>query len=178
MTSKMKFVISVGLVAFGIVIRLLPHLWNFTPVVAIALFAGFYLGARYAIALPLITMFLSDFVIGFYRIEHMIAVYGSFALVGVLALVARRYQSIEVVAAASIFSSTLFFLITNWAVWRFGTFYPPNLTGLLESYVLGLPFFRNALLGDFFYTGVFFGAYEIARRFIWQPKTVVKAGRA
>src|SRR3989344_3965804 len=107
MTSKMKFVISVGLVAFGIVIRLLPHLWNFTPVVAIALFAGFYLGGRYAIALPLITVFLSDFVIGFYQIEHMIAVYGSFALVGVLALVARRYQSIEVVAAASIFSSTL-----------------------------------------------------------------------
>ena len=37
--------------------------------------------------------------------------------------------------------------------------YPHTLAGLAESYVAGLPFFRNTLVGDLFFTGVIFGTY-------------------
>ena len=44
-----------GLIVLGVVSRLVPHLWNATPVMAIALFGGTYLSKRWAILLPLAT---------------------------------------------------------------------------------------------------------------------------
>src|SRR3989338_480383 len=64
------------------------------------------------------------------------------------------------VFGASLLGSILFFLITNWAVWAFGELYTKDLGGLLMSYTMGLPFFRNTLLGDLFYVAVFFGIAE------------------
>jgi hypothetical protein len=52
-------------------------------------------------------------------------------------------------------------VITNFAVWAFGGLYPHSLTGLTECYFLAIPFFRNTLLGDLFYSGAFFGGYEL-----------------
>ena len=43
--------------------------------------------------------------------------------------------------------------------------------GLMLSYTLGLPFFRNTFTGDLMYTGVFFGAYELALTFFRSWKT-------
>jgi len=39
---------------------------------------------------------------------------------------------------------------------------------LINCYVMAIPFFRNSLLGDLFYTGVLAGAYEAA--IIWQER--------
>lgn len=65
------------------------------------------------------------------------------------------------VLGGSLAGSILFFLITNWAVWAFGELYTKDLGGLLMSYTMGLPFFRNTLLGDLFYVAVFFGIAEL-----------------
>ncbi len=51
-----------------------------------------------------------------------------------------------------------FYLITNFGVWLMGNYYPKNAAGLLESYIAGLPFLQNAILGDLFFSGVMFGA--------------------
>ncbi|MFA4818191.1 MAG: DUF6580 family putative transport protein, partial [Parcubacteria group bacterium] len=59
-------------------------------------------------------------------------------------------------------SSITFFLVTNFAVWAFFDWYPHTWAGLITNFTLALPFFRNTLLGDVFYTGVLFGAYELA----------------
>ncbi len=56
MTNKTKLIISLILISLGVACRLLPHAWNFTPIAAVALFAGVYLGRNYAVALPIITM--------------------------------------------------------------------------------------------------------------------------
>lgn len=148
------------LLALGIVGRLVPHSPNFTPVVAVALFAGVYLGRAWAILLPLLAMLTSDLFIGFYAWEMMLSVYGSFALVGLISWWVRKHKNVETILTGTLGASILFFLITNWAVWQFGTLYPPTLDGLMESYTLALPFFRNMLAGDLFYTFALFGAYE------------------
>ncbi|MBI2036168.1 hypothetical protein HYT17_00830, partial [Candidatus Microgenomates bacterium] len=62
---------------------------------------------------------------------------------------------------AALFSSLLFFLITNFGVWLIGGLYPKTFTGLVNAYFYAIPFFRNTLMGDVFYTGLFFGGYEI-----------------
>lgn len=160
MTKQTKLIVSIILISLGVVCRLLPHLWNFAPIAAMALFAGVYLGRRYALILPLAAMLVGDLFLGFYDWKLMLAVYASFILIGLLGTLIKKYKSLETVAAGSIVASVIFFLATNWAVWQFSPWYAKSLAGLLQCYTLALPFFRNTMLGDLFYTSVLFGAYE------------------
>mgnify|MGYP001594136953 CR=1 FL=1 len=159
-TEKSKIIISVILISLGVATRLLPHAYNFAPIAAIALFSGVYLGKRYAFSIPIISMFIGDIFLGFYEWPLMSAVYGSFVLIGLLGLVVQKYKSVETVIGASFSGSILFFVLTNWAVWQFSPWYAKSWTGLMQSYIMALPFFRNTLVGDLFYVGVLFGAFE------------------
>jgi len=49
-------------------------------------------------------------------------------------------------------------------VWAFGTMYAHNFVGLIQSYTMAIPFFKNSLAGDLFYTAVLVGGYELALR--------------
>jgi len=166
MSQRNKILIAIILVGIGVTARLLPHWWNFTPIIAISLFAGVYLGRNYVWVLPVITMFLSDIFIGFYDLKLMFFVYGSFVIVGIFSYLIKEKKNIITIFLATISASVLFYFITNWAVWQFGLWYPKTINGLLNSYTLAIPFFRNALLGDLFYTFSFFGAYELAIFFV------------
>ncbi|OGY26151.1 MAG: hypothetical protein A2134_00930 [Candidatus Woykebacteria bacterium RBG_16_39_9b] len=157
------------IILFAVTLRLVPHPPNFAPIAAMALFGGAYLNRKYAIVIPLVVMFLSDIFIGFYSPVVMTSVYGSFVLVGLLGMWLKKRKSPGNVIAAAIGSSLLFFLITNFAVWAAGA-YARDLSGLAQSYVMGLPFFRNTLLGDLFYTGVFFGGYELVKSLAVQKR--------
>lgn len=170
MTTKAKLIISIILVALGVVARLLPHFWNFAPITAIALFAGVYLGYRYAVALPVIAMVIGDLFIGFYEWQLMIAVYGSFVLIGFLGTLIKKHKSFETVVAGSIVASVLFFITTNWVVWQFSPWYAKTIDGLIQCYILALPFFRNTMIGDLFYVSVLFGAYEAVNLLVVKRK--------
>ena len=158
------------LVVFGVLGRILPHIWNFAPIIAIGLFAGVYLGKRYAYLLPLVAMFVSDIFLGFYDLKLMFFVYTSFTLAGVIGYFIRNCKNVFTISAASISASALFYVITNWAVWQFSPFYEKTVEGLILSYTLALPFFRSALVGDLFYTFLFFGAYEAVLYLAHQKK--------
>lgn len=145
-------------------LRLLPHAPNMAPVGALALFAGTRGKSRWSMALPLAVMAISDVFIGFYEWKIMIAVYGSFLVFALIGRAFRKNISPERIVIASFAGSALFFFITNTAVWAFSPWYAKNVFGLFESLVMGLPFWRNALLGDLFYGAVFFGAYALAER--------------
>lgn len=159
------------IVLAGVLSRLLPHHPNIVPIAALCLFGGVYLPKRFAF-LPILALFISDFFIGFYGID-MLYVYGSFTLVALIGLWLRNHKSARFVITSALFSSTLFFLITNFGVWA-----PPNnwythdLEGLIQSYTLALPFFRNTLIGDLGYTIILFGGYELvlglSRRYLPQ----------
>jgi len=173
MNQKNKIIISITLITFGLFFRLIPHPWNFIPISAIALFSGVYLGRFYALVLPILAIFLSDIFLGFYEWKLMLAVYGSFVLIGLIGQVIRKHKSLETILLGSLSASILFFLITNFAVWQFTSWYPKTLSGLIQCYILALPFFRNALLGDLFYTGIFFGAYEMAEVWVRKRLTIL-----
>ena len=172
LNTKSKLIISITLVLLGVACRVLPHWWNFTPIAAIALFAGFYLGKRYAIILPILTMMISDLFVGFYQWQLMAVVYLSFCLIGLIANFARKHKNFEVVVASSIVGSFIFFLLTNFAVWQFSPWYAKSLTGLIQAYTLALPFFRATLVGDLFYTFILFGSYEAVVLLLTKSKLV------
>ena len=161
MSKKQKIIIALVLVVLAVITRFMPHLWNFTALTAAALFAGNYLGPKYAIGVVFFSMLLSDLFLGFYDFKLMFVVYGSFALVGLIPSLIKG-KGMTRVFGMSLIGSTLFFLLTNWAVWYLGVMYSPDFSGLLSSLVAGIPFYRNAILGDLWYTGVFFGVYEFA----------------
>lgn len=160
-----KIIIPVLLIILGIIARFLPHPANFAPIGAIALFGALYLPKKYALILPLIAMFISDIFIGFYSPAIMLAVYGSFLVAGILGLIIRKKKNLFSVLFVTLLSSVLFYLITNTAVWAFGTMYTHNFAGLIQSYTMAIPFFKNSLLGDLFYVGILIGGYEMVMSF-------------
>ena len=174
LTKKTTVPLVAILFLIGFASRLFPHPANFAPIGAIALFGALYLPRRLAIVLPLLAVFVSDLVIGFYSLPLMAAVYGSFVLTALIGPTIRRRRSFGAVVLATLAGSALFFLVTNAAVWGFGTLYPHTGAGLGQSYIMALPFFRNSLLGDFFYTGILVGGLEALRlgkkRFLFKPE--------
>jgi len=154
------------LAALGIALagRLIPHPPNFTPVGALALFAGLYLVGRtkWALLLPLGVVFLTDLAIGFYDTKLMLVVYGSFLFYGIFGLLIKDRKNLGTITLATLAGSLLFYLITNAAVWLFSPWYPAGIEGLMLSYTMALPFLKYTLLGDLFFVGVFVGAYELA----------------
>ncbi len=155
--------------------RLIPHWPNFTPIAAMALFGGAYIGRKYiAFLIPLAALLLSDLIIGFH--SNMIAVYMSFVLIVAIGFFLRKNIKVTTVITASLGSSILFFLITNFAAWLASPFYPANFAGLMQSYVAGLAFFNdgsygisfflNEVFGTLFYSGVLFGSfYFVTKKF-------------
>jgi hypothetical protein len=173
-----RFAVVVSIILAGALFRFIPHWPNFTPVAAMALFGGAYLGRKYmAFLIPFAAMFLSDLFLGFH--PYMGAVYLAFGLTVAIGMILRSRMTAGNVALGSILSSTLFYLITNFAAWLASPIYPDTFSGLIQSYIaglaffnngaLGLSFFLNELAGTLFYSGIFFGVYYFARKRIPAP---------
>jgi hypothetical protein len=142
-------------------LRLLPHPPNFTPIGAMALFSGAYLGRRgLAFVAPLGALLLSDALLGFY--SGMEFQYLSVALIVLLGWVALSRLSVLRLGVAAVASSVLFFAISNFGVWLVGGMYPRNLSGFGACYVAAIPFFQNTVAGDLFYTALLFGGFRVA----------------
>lgn len=141
----------------------LPQIPNFAPIAALALFGGTYLSKKYALIVPIIAMLIADYFIGFYNPMVLASVYGSFILIGLIGIWLRNNKTLPNVIGGTLTGSIIFFLVTNLAVWLAPQFYYPHtLQGLVDCYVIALPFFRNTITGDLFYVGAFFGTMELS----------------
>lgn len=152
------------LILSGVLLRLVPHIPNVAPIGAIALFAGTYVSLEYGLITLFSTLILSDMFLGFH--PTMTWVYGSYVLILGLRYMFRKNTTPRTLAVFSLLSSFLFFIITNFGVWISTMMYPKNLQGLIDCYVLAIPFFRNTIIGDLVYTGLFFGGYYVYRYYI------------
>ncbi len=142
--------------------RLVPHPPNFAPIAAIALFGGVYFdNKKLAFIIPFAAMILSDIFMPLH--STMWAVYLSFALIVLIGFSLREKKKVKNIILASIASSVLFFVITNFGVWLSFKMYPMNLTGLAECYIAAIPFFHSTLFGDLFFVGIMFGLFEILK---------------
>ncbi|HPT39311.1 MAG TPA: hypothetical protein PL125_03845 [Candidatus Omnitrophota bacterium] len=159
--------LAISLIIIGILFRFIPHTANFTPVAAIAIFAGVYLNKKQALIVPLLLMVLSDLLLGMHNVA--IFTWGSFVLVTLLGVWAKNHKTLSGIISTSLVSSVVFYGITNFGVWAMG-WYPQTAKGLLDCYILGLPFLRNFTAATLVYTLVFFGAYEIIAKQVRDTK--------
>jgi Family of unknown function (DUF6580) len=161
---KPRFLMLLAITLAAAASRLLPHPPNFAPISAMALFGGCYFTSRRAaFAIPLTVMFLSDLALGYGFHPVLPFVYGSFTLIVCLGLWVRQRRTPLTIGAAAFTASVLFFVVTNFGVWLLNDLYPMTLEGLVRCYVMAIPFFRNTLAGDAFYTLALFGGFALAQ---------------
>lgn len=158
---KNRFILITVLILIATTFRLIGHLPNFTPLAAIALFSGALISNRFmAIVVPFLALFISDLYIGLYGYE-MIVPYLGFGITILMGFLLRSKTGIVNVLGITMLSSLVFFLFTNFALFYPTTLYPHSVDGVFASYLAGIPFLKNALLGDLFYASVLFGAYYL-----------------
>jgi hypothetical protein len=141
---------------------LVPQLGNFTPVAAIALFAGCYLkNQKIALWVPLVAMLVSDAIIGFHSLIPV--VYSCLAMTVYFGMLLQKQTTGVRVLGFALASSLMFFITTNFAVWLTSNMYPMTASGLQACFVAAIPFWRNELLGTLCYSAALFGGYALLK---------------
>jgi hypothetical protein len=161
----MKNLLIVLIIVLGLLSRLIPHPVNFTALTAVALLAGCAFPSRvFAMGLPFLLMLVTDAMIGFH--STMFFTYGSLILVALLSHQFMSEQSSwSLRGGMSLLGSMIFFFGTNFGVWWVGELYTRDLAGLMQSYVMALPFLKNQILGDLTFT---LALFYVADRLIWK----------
>lgn len=213
-------------IILAVVSRFIPHIPNFAPITALAIFAAVYLPWKKAAGIILAARLISDIFIGFVSWPMMVAIYASHGVGILLGLWIKRgmaviptepdvlegerrnplhkdtrYKILDTidkgsldspsdafrvardgskkrwlkVIVSSLAASAIFFLVTNFAFLYSN--YPHNFSGILESYINGLPFLRGTLMGDMFYSVALFGGYELANFFVKNNRKTLAINR-
>jgi hypothetical protein len=150
--------IIISLILIGIFTRLIPHVPNFTPIIAIALFSGAYLNKKYALWLPITLLVISDIIIGLHDVIAF--TWTSILLITIIGSLMRKKRTLSRTAFATLGSSILFFILSNFGVWLTG-WYPRTFSGLIQAYTMAIPFFRISLIANLVYVTVLFGVYQL-----------------
>jgi len=167
----------VVLIIIAAVYRIIPgRPWGFAPQIAMALFGGAVIkDKKWAFALPIFSMFLSDLlyqglysagvtpIYGFYEGQWLN--YCLFALMVVIGFAIKKINVINVLAA-SLIAPTVFFLLSNFITWSGmaglrGLNRPLTFQGLLMAYNDGLLFYKGSLEGALFFSTLLFGGYYL-----------------
>lgn len=148
--------------------RLIPHPANVTPTLALTLFAGSKFSRLTALGLVAASLLISDFFLASFHGTEMFGMWSVFTYSGffMLAFAARwlgENASTGKLASFTVGGTLFYWLYTNLGVWLTSAFYSKDIAGLIECYVVALPFLRNALLGDIFWVGVLFGSYYLVK---------------
>jgi len=129
--------------------RLIPHPWNFTPILAASIFSGFYFKNFFlGLFVVIFSMFLGDLYLGFH--STMLFTYASLAVAVAIGILIKNFKFSEILVSG-LTGSICFFVITNFGAWLTLEMYEKNLSGLINSYVLAIPFFHNTLISTLVY---------------------------
>lgn len=191
---KNKLVYLTGIILAAGLTRLLPHPWNFTPMVGITLMGSTLIANRkLSVLLPLLVWVITDFLVNifiyakpvtdflYFISADALGVYISMLLIWGIGSLLRHRLQFSTILAGSIASSLLFYLITNTAVFIGSPFYVQSFSGWLQCLYMGVPFLQspygdlfgsfllNGIMGDIFYTGLLFGSWYLINRKSFQP---------
>ena len=129
-----------------ILFRFLPHPPNFTPVIAMAFYLPIFFG-MWCIPFLLLAFAITDFFIGFHSL--LVWTWGSLALIS---LISKFSNSILSRLFLSFVGAVIFYIISNFGVWFSGSLYQYSIEGLIQCYIMALPFFTNTLLSTIIFS--------------------------
>ena len=134
---------SIGALIF---FRFLPHPPNFTPVIAMAFYLPIFFG-MWCIPFVLLAFAITDFFIGFHSL--LVWTWGGLALIS---LISKFSNSILSRLFLSFVGAVMFYIISNFGVWFSGSLYQYSIDGLIQCYIMALPFFTNTLLSTIIFS--------------------------
>ena len=176
--------------------RVLPlYTQGFMPMLSISIFAGAVIpNKKLAIALPLLTMLLSDFIFQFLFSKGMSNIEGyyqgqliNYVLFGLLVIFGFGMKKVNIksVLLFSISGSLLYFLASNFVVWATHTGFsrPMTFKGLTMCYADAIAFYSdyglikgfaaNFIMGDLIWSCVIFSAYHSVTKKVSAMKSIV-----
>ncbi len=157
-----KEFLPISLIFILTLARLIPHPWNFTPVLAVAVFSGFYFKQFYfSLFLVMFSMFIGDIFLGFH--STMLFTYLSLVVAVLIGAYLKKFELLEILLSG-FGSSITFFIITNFGSWLTLDIYEKNLSGLMQSYVLGIPFFHNTIISTLLYLIVLKLLFDLGKK--------------
>ena len=185
-------VTAITLVVLAVIPRLVfptYHIWNFVPIGAVALYAGSRLPRRWAWAVPVVGMVLSDIVLDYGTHRPIFeltrwTVYLTLAATTWLGRIANRPKFGRwLLPVLALSGSTIFHITTNLATWAQGENYPLTLAGLAECFHMAWPFYKSTVLADLLGTALLFGlgpviekaAGRMARAWSCEPRSELDA---
>ncbi len=162
----------------AVVSRLIPHYPNFTAIGSIAVVGGLaYKNLRPALLATIASLFISDLIInntvlaefyGSFRwfTPGAILIYGCFILSVFIPRMLPLQNNMLRWGLASVTSTLVFFLVTNFGVWFQSPMYAQDASGLLACYVAAIPFAINQLLGTLFYGALLLAGISVVNKHV------------
>jgi hypothetical protein len=161
--------------------------YGFAPQWAMAIFAGAVIkDKKFALIIPVLSMFFSDMLFqilytsglssmpGFYEGQWQ-----NYTLFGLMTFIGFMVKKINVpsIISASLITPSVYFILSNFIVWAGssgsrGLGRPKSLSGLLQCFVDGLPFYRVSLIATLIFSGIFFGSYYLISKYDSKTATV------
>lgn len=125
--------------------RIIPHPPNFTSLIALSFYVPVIFGSRF-ILVTLISFIITDLIIGMH--STILFTWGSVLIIG---LISKYFKHDLIIRLSGVFGSCLvFYILTNFGVWLSGS-YEFNISGLINCYILAIPFFGNTLIASIIY---------------------------
>lgn len=131
--------------------RLIPHPPNFTPIISIVILSSILFQTFLITSIVfLLSMFFSDLIIGLY--PDIVFTYVTLMITGILFYYFFNKISYRNLVLYSFLGSLIFYLITNFFVWMSSNIYEQSFNGLIQCYVLAIPFFTNTIISTIFFS--------------------------
>lgn len=162
------------LVVLAALYRAIPgRPWGFAPQFAMAIFGGAVIAdKKLAFVLPLLSLFISDVfyellyanglseIKGFYEgmwINYLL--FGSLTIIGFFI----QPNKIASIAKGVFTAPTIFFLTSNFITWSGNGGYKraKTFSGLMQTYIDGIPFYNNSLVATIVFSLFLFGTYNL-----------------
>ncbi|MEO6403997.1 MAG: DUF6580 family putative transport protein [Ferruginibacter sp.] len=179
--DKKMIWIAAALIIIAALIKVLSFVkgYSFSPMIGLAVFSGAVMkDKKFAFVLPLFSMFLGDLFFevfnitaGFYGWVQLVG-YSILTIITIFGFNLKKFSPLNI-AAFSISSSLIFFILSNSSVWIFSNgYYAKNFSGFIDCLVAGIPFLKNGLVTDLVFSAILFGGYSLARQRSTDQKTI------
>ena len=142
--TYLKFSLGIFLVLAAS--RFIPHPPNFSSLLALSFYVPAVFGLRFIPAV-LLSFFITDLIIGFHNLTFF--TWGSVIVIGLISKTFVKNIYTRIFGAMT--GAVIFFMITNFGVWSLGS-YGYSVKGILECYILAIPFFTNSIISTIFFS--------------------------
>ena len=154
---KKELKIFLGIFVVLAASRFIPHPPNFTSLIALSFYVPVFFGLRF-IPLVVLSFLITDIFIGYHN--TLFFTWGSVIVVGLISK--YLFSSILKRLSGAFLGAVIFFLITNFGVWTNGM-YGYSFQGLINSYIMGLPFFGYTLISTLVFSTIIETLYKIGK---------------